>query len=391
MHVSVLDVASSQVLYSQNADIPTTPASTTKILTAVTALAARGPAYRLATRVVAGEKPGEVVIIGGGDPTLSVDAKALFPGAARLDLLAAQVKKAMGDTPITRVTVDVSLFKGPETALGWSSDDVSPAGQVGKIQALMTNAGRIKPVHNESGGDPRFSDPGLSAGKAFAKQLGATSAKVAKGKAPAAGAASAPASAAAGVTPGQELGKVESPPLVQILDWMLQQSDNTIAETMARQVAVASGAEASFDGASEAMIAKLKELGLPGDEADLYDGSGLSRHDGISPTLLVQTLALAAGGTKPELSAMFNGLPVAGWSGTLRTRFVTPSPNQAAQGVVRAKTGTLSGVNTLAGVLITKDGRVLAFAIMASATSDASSAKSALDKVAAKLVACGCS
>ncbi|WP_436525680.1 D-alanyl-D-alanine carboxypeptidase/D-alanyl-D-alanine endopeptidase [Actinoplanes sp. HUAS TT8] len=395
VHVSVLDVTSSQVLYAQNADIPTTPASTTKILTAVTALAARGPAYRLATRVVAGENPGEVVIIGGGDPTLSIDAKGQFPGAARLDLLAKQVKAAMGATPITKVTVDTSLFSGPETATGWSSDDISPSGQVARIQALMTNAGRITPVHNENGGDPRFSNPSISAGKSFAKLLGVAASKVVKGKAPAAAAdnASAPASAAAGAatTPGQELGKVESPPLVQILDWMLQQSDNTIAETMARQVAIAAGKEASFDSASEAMIDKLRELGLPGDEADLYDGSGLSRHDGISPTLLVQTLALAAGGTKPELSAMFNGLPVAGWSGTLRTRFVTPSPNQAAQGIVRAKTGTLSGVNTLAGVLITKDGRVLAFAIMASATSNASTAKAALDKVATRLVACGCS
>ncbi|GIF07748.1 D-alanyl-D-alanine carboxypeptidase/D-alanyl-D-alanine endopeptidase [Actinoplanes siamensis] len=397
VHVSVLDVPTTQVLYAQNADIPTTPASTTKLLTAVTALAARGPAYRLTTRAVAGARPGEVVIVGGGDPTLAVGASGQFPGAARLDQLSAQVKKAMGDTPITRVTVDISLFSGPEKATGWSAGDISPGGQVARIQALMTNAGRITPVHHEVGGDPRYSDPALAAGRAFASQLGVPAEQVSKGKAPAAdtaggssGPASAPASAAA-VTPGRELGKVESPPLVQILDWMLQQSDNTLAEAMARQVALAAGAEASFDGASEAMIGKLRELGLPGDEATLYDGSGLSRHNGISPTLLVQTLALAAGGTRPELSAMFNGLPVAGWSGTLRTRFVTPSPNQAAQGVVRAKTGTLSGVNTLAGVLVTKDGRVLAFAIMASGGSNATTAKAALDKVAAKLVACGCS
>ncbi|AEV88972.1 D-alanyl-D-alanine carboxypeptidase [Actinoplanes sp. SE50] len=376
VHVSVMDVASQQVLYAQNADIPTTPASTAKLLTAVTVLAARGPAYRLTTRVVAGAKPGEVVLVGGGDPTLAVNAKAEFPGAARLDQLAAQVKKAMGATPITRVTVDTSLFTGPETGLGWSPDDVSPDGQVARIQALMTNAGRITPVHHENGGDPRFADPALAAGRAFANFLGVPSEKVAKGRAPDA---------------GTELGKVDSPPLVQILDWMLQESDNTLAETMARQVAIAAHKEASFDGASEAMIAKLRELGLPGDEADLYDGSGLSRHDGLSPTLLVQALALAAGGTRPELSAMFDGLPVAGWSGTLRTRFVTPSPNRAAQGVVRAKTGTLSGVNTLAGVLVTKDGRVLSFAIMATGTSNAASAKTALDRVAAKLVACGCS
>jgi D-alanyl-D-alanine carboxypeptidase/D-alanyl-D-alanine-endopeptidase (penicillin-binding protein 4) len=396
VHVSVMDVASQRMLYARNAEVPTTPASTTKLLTAVTALSARGPAYRLATRVVAGRKPGEVVIIGGGDPTLAVNGKGQFPGAARLDKLAAQVRTAMGDTPITRVTVDISLFTGPEKATGWDSSDISPGGQVSRIQALMTNAGRITPVHNESGGDPRFTDPALAAGRAFANQLDVPSEKVGKGKAPGGAGtgtdtSTAASAAPAGLTPGQELGRVESPPLVQILDWMLQQSDNTLAEMVARQVALASGAEASFDGTSEAMIQKLRELGLNGDEADLYDASGLSRHNGISPFLLVQTLALAAGGTKPELSAMFDGLPVAGWSGTLRTRFVTPSPNRTAQGVVRAKTGTLSGVNTLAGVLITKDGRVLAFAIMASATSDAGAAKSALDKVVARLVACGCS
>ncbi|WIM96254.1 D-alanyl-D-alanine carboxypeptidase/D-alanyl-D-alanine-endopeptidase [Actinoplanes oblitus] len=390
VHASVVDVASQELLYSRDAEVPTTPASTTKLLTAVTALAARGPAYRLATRAVAGTSPGEVVIVGGGDPTLAINAKGQFPGAARLDKLAAQVRKAMGDTPITKVTVDISLFTGPETAIGWDSEDISPLGQVARIQALMTNAGRITPVHNEHGGDPRFADPALAAGRAFAKLLDVPAEKVGKGKAPATAdaAASAPA---AGSAPGRELGRVESPPLVQILDWMLQQSDNTLAEAVARQVPLAAGREASFDGTSEAMVQKLRDLGLNGDEADLYDGSGLSRHNGISPALLVQTLSLAAGGTKPELSAMFDGLPVAGWSGTLRTRFVTPRPNRTAQGVVRAKTGTLSGVNTLAGVLVTKDGRVLAFALMASGTSDAGAAKSALDKVVARLVACGCS
>jgi serine-type D-Ala-D-Ala carboxypeptidase/endopeptidase (penicillin-binding protein 4) len=90
------------------------------------------------------------------------------------------------------------------------------------------------------------------------------------------------------------------------------------------------------------------------------------------------------------VASLFGGLPVAGWSGTLRTRFVTPDPNQIGQGVVRAKTGTLSGVNTMAGELITKDGRLLVFAIMANGSGDAVTARAALDRVAAKLVSCGC-
>jgi D-alanyl-D-alanine carboxypeptidase/D-alanyl-D-alanine-endopeptidase (penicillin-binding protein 4) len=387
VHVAVLDVASSRVLYARAADTMTTPASTTKLLTAATVLAARGPAYRLSTRAVAGSGPGEVVLVGGGDPTLSVNGKGLFPGAARLDQLAAQVKKALGGTKPTRVLVDTTLFSGPQTGLGWDPDVISPGGQVARIQPLMTNAGRIKPVHHEFGGDPRYADPAIAAGKAFAKQLGVPSSAVARGAAPKAEPAGASADPAGA---GRDLGVVQSPPLVQITDWMLEQSDNTIAEAMGRQVALAAGKPATFDGTTEAIVDKLRELGLPADEADLYDASGLSRHNGVSPTLLTQTLALAASGQQPALTAIFGGLPVAGWSGTLADRFVTPGPNRVGQGVVRAKTGTLSGVNTMAGELMTRDGRLLVFAIMASGSGNAATAKAAVDKVPARLVACGC-
>ncbi|WP_232234527.1 D-alanyl-D-alanine carboxypeptidase/D-alanyl-D-alanine-endopeptidase [Actinoplanes sp. N902-109] len=386
VNISVVDAATGTALYEKNPDLMTTPASTTKLLTATTVLATRGPAYRLTTRAVAGNAPGEVVLIGGGDPTLAINGKGQFPGAARLDKLADQVKKALGAQQPTKVTIDTSLFTGPETAVGWDGDVIG-GGQVARIQALMTNAGRITPVHNEAGGDPRFSDPALSAGKAFAKALGVSSAAVSKGKAPAASTASAAPTAPA---PGAELGKVQSPPLVQVVDWMLQQSDNVIAENMARQVAIAAGKEASFDGAAEAMRAKLDELGLSSDEANLYDASGLSRHNGISPKLLTDVLQLAASGQNPQVSSLFGGLPVAGWSGTLRTRFVTPAPNQVGQGVVRAKTGSLTGVNTMSGELITKDGRLLVFALMADKTGDSGGARQALDKIAAKLVSCGC-
>jgi serine-type D-Ala-D-Ala carboxypeptidase/endopeptidase (penicillin-binding protein 4) len=385
VNVSVLDVASGEALFQQNADTPGTPASTTKLITAVTVLAARGPAYRLTTRVVAGSRPGEIVLVGGGDPTLAVNGAGQFPGAARLDTLAAQVRKALGGARPTRVLVDTSLFTGPTTAVGWSSGLISPEGQVAAVQSLMTNAGRVRPVHHEVGGDPRYGDPALAAGRLFAQQLGVPGSAVRRGAAPAAASAGT-----AGPAPGSELGAVQSPPLVQVVDWMLQQSDNVIAEAMGRQVALAAGRPASFDGATQAVIGKLNELGLPGDEANLYDASGLSRHNGISPALLTDLLALAASGKRPGLSSIFGGLPVAGWSGTLQTRFVTPSPNRVGQGVVRAKTGSLSGVNTMAGELITRDGRLLVFALMADQTGDSGAARQALDRIAARLVECGC-
>jgi D-alanyl-D-alanine carboxypeptidase/D-alanyl-D-alanine-endopeptidase (penicillin-binding protein 4) len=383
VNVSIVDVGTGEALYQRNPDTLTTPASTTKLLTAAAVLAARGPAYRLTTRAVAGPEPGDVVLVGGGDPTLAVNSVGQFPGAARLDRLAAQVKSALGTTKPRRVLIDTSLFTGPATAPGWSPADISPGGQVAAIQSLMTNAGRITPVHHEVGADPRFRDPALAAGTAFARQLGVRTAVI-RGTAPAA------ASAPAGVVPGAALGSVQSPPLVQLTDWMLQQSDNVIAEALGRQVAMAAGRPASFQGATAATTAKLAELGLPAGEARLYDASGLSRRDAISPSLLTDVLALGAGGTQPAVAALFGGLPVAGWSGTLRTRFVTPDPNQVGRGVVRAKTGSLSGVNAMAGELLTKDGRLLVFAIMAKGAPSALAARTALDRLAAELVACGC-
>jgi len=383
--VSVVDVASGQTLYDRQADVPATPASTTKLLTAATVLASRGPGYRLSTTAVAGSAPGEVVLVGGGDPTLSVNAKGLYPGAARLDQLAAQVKQALGGTRPTRVLVDTSLFSGPQTGLGWSPGDVSPDGQVAKVQSLMTNGGRVKPVHNAHGGDPRFADPAISAGQAFAKLLGVSAATVQRGKAPA-----APSSAGTGITPGARLGQVQSPPLVQITDWMLEQSDNILAEVLARQVAIAAGRPATFDAETDAMIAKLRAMGLPGDEADLYDGSGLSRHNGISPLLLTQVLALAASGKQPAITGIFGGLPVAGWSGTLAKRFEKPQVNQAGRGVVRAKTGTLTGVSALAGLVHDRTGRLLVFAFVADRAGSTAAAEAALDDLAARLAGCGC-
>ncbi|GID31458.1 D-alanyl-D-alanine carboxypeptidase [Paractinoplanes brasiliensis] len=386
VHVAVLDVASDEVLYERDADTMTTPASTTKLLTAAAVLDARGPSYRLSTRAVAGSAPGEVVLIGGGDPTLATTKNTLFPGAARLDLLAAQVKKALGATAATSLRYDTSLFSGPETAKGWDSTDIS-FGQVSRIQALMVNAGRVRPIHNEFGGDPRSANPADAAARAFAKLLGVPSSAVKKGKAPTA----APASAdTGGWTPGQQLGVVQSPPMVQLTDWMLEQSDNTAAEALGRHVAIADGKPATFDAATDAIVARMRDLGLPADEANLYDASGLSRNNGISPAMLTELLALAASGQRPALSSIFGGLPVAGWSGTMTKRFVTPQPNQVGQGVVRAKTGTLSGVNTMAGVLTTADGRLLVFAIMASGSANAITGRAALDKVAARLVTCGC-
>jgi D-alanyl-D-alanine carboxypeptidase/D-alanyl-D-alanine-endopeptidase (penicillin-binding protein 4) len=142
------------------------------------------------------------------------------------------------------------------------------------------------------------------------------------------------------------------------------------------------------------MRAVLGELGLRVDGLVLGDGSGLSRLNRATPALLTDALLLAVKPDHPELRVLFPGLPVAGYSGTLRDRYHRPAGGVAAGGQVRAKTGSLSGINAIAGILVDADGRALVFAVLANGAPDGgvppTPAQEALDRVAAGLAACGC-
>jgi D-alanyl-D-alanine carboxypeptidase/D-alanyl-D-alanine-endopeptidase (penicillin-binding protein 4) len=145
------------------------------------------------------------------------------------------------------------------------------------------------------------------------------------------------------------------------------------------------------------MKAVLGELGLPVGPLVLADGSGLSRLDRVTPALLTDALTLAGKPDHPELRGLFPGLPVAGYSGTLQTRFRKTSNGVAGAGLVRAKTGSLDKISSIAGIVVDADGRALAFAFIADqVTSGAatpttpSPSQEALDRIVANLVACGC-
>jgi D-alanyl-D-alanine carboxypeptidase/D-alanyl-D-alanine-endopeptidase (penicillin-binding protein 4) len=396
LNISVVDAASGEQLYSRGPEVPTVPASTTKLVTAAAVLTSRGPAYRIPTRAVAGAKPGEVVIIGGGDPTLSAGPSGTYPGAARLDQLAKQVTAALGGTAPTRVIVDSTLFPGPAFEPSWDPD-VPTGGFGAATTALMTNGARINPKITH-GYAERYAQPDLAAGQAFARALGLKASAVARGKAPAdaAGATATPGvgatQAAAGTAPapGTELGKVESPPILRLVEIMLVDSDNVVAESLARQVALAKGHPASYAGGAAATKAVIGDLGLPAAEVALSDGSGLSRDNRLTPTILTDVLRVAVDTSRPELAGLMAGLPVAAWSGTLRERYHGPAG--AGAGVVRAKTGTLAGVNAISGVVTTADGRLLTFAVLADKVPVGKErAESGLDKITTTLAKCGCS
>lgn len=373
----VIDPATGKHLWEQRATTPITPASTAKILTSAAALLKMDRGTQFATKVVAGKDPGSVVLVGGGDPTVSslpAGKNSVYPGAAHLDDLVAQVKAS--GTKVTTVYFDTSRYTGDGLTQGWLPGDVQ-GGYIAPIVPLMMDGDRRNPAEVDT---PRTNTPAKNIAAELAKRLGASLA----GKPEAVAAPDA-----------KVLGEIRSAPLAELIDNYLEISDNVLAETVARELAKSVGEEPSFAGVSRTTLKVLQENNFDITGVKLIDGSGLSTVDVVTPTLLASILAVAAapdGGKDPrtaKLRPLLGGLPVAGGSGTLEGRFGPNAPGAGGRGWVRAKTGTLSGVNSLAGVVLDADGRVLVFSMMTSGT-DANGARPALDAVAAALRGCGC-
>ncbi|MEU2062037.1 D-alanyl-D-alanine carboxypeptidase/D-alanyl-D-alanine-endopeptidase [Streptomyces sp. NPDC013455] len=362
---AVVDVATGERLYESDAGESLTPASTTKIATAVAALSALGPDHRLTTRAALEPDTRELVLVGGGDPTLT--ARAGTGGEAGLRTLATDTARALHRRGIRTITLsyDAGLFTGPALHPIGVNDNLAP------VSALMADEGRTD--DSTSGPATRVSDPAAAAAAAFAEFLGDAGITT-----------TSPGPSKAG-TRAQTLATVSSPPLSDLVERMLTNSDNDIAEALARHTALASGEPASFAGGARAIGTQLRKLGVPLSGASFHDGSGLDRADRLTAGLLTALLAEAGDPDRPGLRPVLTGLPVAGFTGTLSTRYT-----DGASGLVRAKTGTLTGVNTLAGTVVDQDGHLLAFAFLASGTDSAPEAQAALDEAATALARCGC-
>jgi len=385
----VADPATGRVLLSEHGTRPMTPASTTKLATGLAALAVLGDDARFTTRVVRGSGPGSIVLVGGGDPTLAVNPYPArdYPRPATLAGLAAATAKALRAQGRKAVVLgyDTSLYTGAGLAPGWPADYVS-GGDVTPIVSLEVDQGRLTAAGQPEDSDdpynlqPRSSDPALVAADSFAALLTADGIRVTGSPQPQTAARNA-----AG------LASVTSPPLPAIVAQMLEESNNVIAENLARQVALATGQPASFAGAARAVIKELRRLGV-GTAIHLVDGSGLSPQDAIAPVTLVKVLELAAG--RPRYRTLLAGLPVAGFSGTLSAgESVFSGIGGAALGSVRAKTGNLGTVTSLAGLIYDRSGGVLVFAVMADQIPSAAmldAAASDIDAAASALAACGC-
>ncbi|MFD0685863.1 D-alanyl-D-alanine carboxypeptidase/D-alanyl-D-alanine endopeptidase [Actinomadura fibrosa] len=373
----VVDAVTRRPLFEQRADQPATPASTTKLATSVAALASVGSQHRITTQVVRGAGGG-VVLVGGGDPTLTAlpaRAGAGHPPYASLADLARQTAAALKASGVRRVRVDydASAYQGPRTASSWKPNYL-PDGELAPVSALTVDEGRVAPTDPSQ--KARVADPPAAAAASFARLLSVNGIPAKAGRSTV-----APQGAA-------RLGAVQSPPISALVEHLLTDSDNDVAEAMARQAAIKQGVPASFTGAAQAVRQVLAGLGVA-DGVSVNDGSGLSPRNRISPIALARIVSLAAAPDRPGLRPVITGLPIAGFSGTLSPPRYTVPASQAGAGLVRAKTGTLSGVSTLAGVAYDADGRLLAFAFMAG-DGKGPVDPGKLDQLAAAVATCGC-
>ncbi len=365
LRARIVDITSGAVLLDRTGAAPAAPASTAKLLTAAALYSVRAPTDRLRTVVRTGTG-GAVVLVGGGDPTLTGAAAgepSAYAGAARVRDLAAQLRRA--NVHPSSIIVDDSLFSGPAVSPAWAPEDI-PSDYAAPITAVLVDGGRDEPTD-----EIRSTQPDLAAGRALARALGAADLPVTRGTAP---------------TGSRVLATVRSAPLRTLVDEMLERSDNVIAECLARQVALASGRPATFRGAAAAIATVLRRSGLAVGNG-MADASGLAAGDRLTSATLAAVLRLVT--TTARLRDIVDGLPVAAWSGSLADRYRQP-PLRVAAGVVRAKTGTLTGVSALAGLVRDRSGAVLAFALIADRTGSTPDAEQALDGIAARLARCGC-
>ena len=385
--LTVRDGSTGASLLDISAQVPRTPASTAKLLTAAAVMSALAPARTFSTRVVRGASHGQVgrvghvtdvILVAGGDTLLSPGRgnPVAVAGRAGLADLAGQVAKALKAQGVTRVRlqIDDRYASGPRYAPAWSPADVS-AGLTGPVAMLGLSTQRPAP------GRAASTDPALSTARAFGRALGADGITVGSAIDRAASPEAAP-----------DLGEVRSAPVADLTALALGDSDNALTESLARQAAVQAGRSTSFTAVAAWVKESVASRGVAVDGVTLIDTSGLSTGTLIPVRVLGDLLALAAGGKHPALQDVVARLPVAGLTGTLAGRFGRGRAHSAA-GLARAKTGTLTGVAALAGTVVDKGGRLLTFAILADRVPPGVgtlTARAALDRFVATLAACGC-
>ena len=356
------------VLFEAKPDIPLTPASVTKILTAIAAVDVLGAdtsfdtTVRSDSPVIDGTVTGDVWLVGGGDPVLGTSAWAAQLSAqptlvTPLELLADRVVAAGVREVVGRVLADESRYDSVRYPPTMPSRFITD-GELGPLSALSANDGFERWGHP---GRP-FADPAVGASYLFMQLLRDRGVDVEGG------------AARGSSAPGRVLAEVSSPTVASLVEAMLRDSDNGTAELLVKEMGRVRFGEGSTTAGMRAVSDALARRGLRvGEGIALHDGSGLSQSQKVTCRLLASALAPP----HPGLA----GLPVAGRTGTLRTRF-RGSP---AEERLRAKTGSLDGVSALAGVVEDAAGRRMSFAYLVNGLAEGATARSEQDALASAL------
>lgn len=326
----ITNASTGETVWSQEDNTPARPASTMKVLTAAAALLKLPHDHTVETAVVK-QNEQTVVIRGGGDVQLTEE---------NLNTLA----EAAGD--VDQVLVDTSAWKWEPMHPAWHPEDI-PAGFIAPMEPVMLDQ------------SPRSATPGLDVAKAIADRVGATSFGYTTS------------------SEGEVLKTIQSKPLFDRLHFMMLESDNIVAESIGREVALAVDSSGKVDPPT-AITQVLKEHGINLDGVRIEDSSGLSEGNLLTAKVLDNILLKAV--TSDQLRDLLYTLPIAGGTGTLKTRF----NDTEGEGWVRAKTGTLTDTSSLAGTVTSRDGVVYTFALISN-ESDVLSAREALDALTSAL------
>lgn len=369
--VLIMDPASGTVLFDQGSGRPRIPASTAKLATAAAALNVLGAQTRIPT--VAYRQKDTIYLVGGGDPTLVRvgGGNPLAGGSSSLKELATAAVTGFTANSTVTLVYDSSAFTGPALGPGWSRSFPS-AGVAAPVTALVVDGGRVRP-----GANSRVSDPAKQAAAVFAGFLRSQGLDVTSVKA-------GPLDATA-----KEIARVESPPVGDIVQRMLTESENNFAEAMAHLTGGKLLGKPTFEGGATATEQELVGLGIDTTGLSLVDGSGLSGRNRVPARVLAAVLADVVMATDADLAPIGPGLAIAGLTGTLAARFRTPA-TRPGRGVVHAKTGTLTGVISLAGTVLDDEGRVLVFALMSDSVKSLAAVRDTMDRIASRLATCGC-